>query len=186
MKQIKILPNGGFVKVDLDKLVRIKDQLNKQYITRVGIIGSKTNRLVVEENETHAQYKKRVNDNLKSGHPLEGAELTNAEIGYVHEFGIGKMPRRSFLEMPLNLKIPDYYKTLGDKFLKAINEGNIRKMYVDLGIKAEGIIQDAFSSSGYGNWQANAPETIEKKGSSRPLIDTAQLRKSISSDVITK
>lgn len=37
-----------------------------------------------------------------------------------------------------------------------------------------------------GNWKANAPSTIARKGSSRPLIDTAQMINSVSHKVVLK
>lgn len=194
MDKIKTLSNGNYIKLNIDKLLKVREEFSKNYVTRVGIIGSKTNRLAQAPDETHKQYKARTKLTLKAKfnhgevRAEQAGELTNAEIGFIHENGSQalRIPRRSFLEMPLNLKIPDYYAKLGPQLMRAINDGNIRKMYVDLGIKGEQIVQQAFASRGFGQWAPNAPYTIQKKKSSQPLIDTAQLRKSISSDVVTR
>jgi hypothetical protein len=82
--------------------------------------------------------------------------------------------------MPLTLKMPEYYKTFGNQLMKAIDEGNLKPVFTDLGIKGEQIVQLAFATKGFGQWYQN-PKT--GKGS---LIDTAQLRRSITSDVQTK
>ena len=40
-------------------------------------------------------------------------------------------------------------------------------------------IQMAFASWGFGQWAPDTVATVERKGSNTPLIDTAQLRRSI-------
>ena len=82
--------------------------------------------------------------------------------------------------MPLTLKMPSYAKTFGTQLLKAIEEGNLKPVFVNLGIKGEQVVQMAFATKGFGQWWQN-PKT--GRGS---LIDTAQLRRSITSDVVTK
>lgn len=177
--------------INLDKLFKIKNELSKGYITRVGVLGSKTNRLANDSDESHKTYKKRVTASLKSSPTVsegEKGELTNAEIGMMQEFGVfsRQIPRRSFLEMPLQMKLPAYAPTFAKNLLQALEQGDIQPAYVNLGIKAEAIVQDAFATRGFGEWAPNAASTIARKGSSQPLIDTAQLRKSISSDVIVR
>jgi hypothetical protein len=98
--------------------------------------------------------------------------------------------RRSFLETPLILKSGDLMEarqTLWDTFIsKEQTPARLRIVYVKLGEIAENIIQGAFESGGYGTWDKNSDRTIKEKGSSRPLIDSGQLRDSITSDVVTR
>lgn len=47
-----------------------------------------------------------------------------------------------------------------------------------LGMFAQNVVKDWFTDPANG-WTPNAPETIKKKKSDRPLIDTGQLRRSI-------
>lgn len=144
----------------MTKLMQLKSMLSQKMVTRVGVLGSK--------NVRNASNK---------------STLTNAEIGLAHEFGVvsRNLPRRSFLEMPLQLKMPEYYKHVWPSLLKAIESGNIQKAYKDLGIKGEQVVQLAFGTSGYGTWENSRVDnrTIN-------LIDTAQLSQSITSDVVTK
>ena len=165
------------VSLNLSKLESIQRQLGRRIVAEVGIMGDKNAR---QETTTNKKGK-HVTGKLPSS-------KTNAEIGLVHEKGSfsSNIPRRSFLEMPLKQKLPQVMRTVGNKLLEGISATNILVAYQKLGIIAEGIVLGAFNSSGYGQWEPNRPSTIARKGSSRPLIDTAQLRKSISSRVATK
>lgn len=188
MKHIKTIGRNTKITFDIDKLIRVKEEFAKKYVARVGVLGQKTNRIPMITGESHEQYKARVRKLSKNSSALKNQEKTNAEIGLIHELGSlsDHIPRRSFLEMPLTLKMPSYSKAFGDQIMKAIDTGNIKPAYVNLGIKGEQVVQLAFASSGYGQWDPNAESTVNKKGSSSPLIDTAQLRRSITSDVTNK
>ena len=88
------------IKADLsgvDKLIR---SLKGEYVLRVGLIGSKGT----------------------GQHDGESGK-TNAEIGTFHEFGTGKMPRRSFLEDSLKFKLNAngvVFKTLKKEVFKKL------------------------------------------------------------------
>lgn len=157
------------VTLNIDKIKKMQEEMGKKYVTRVGILGQKTNRSL---------------NNSQGNKP----EKTNAEIGLIQEMGSVSLniPRRSFLQMPLDLKMPQETKYFGDQLMKAIEDGNLKPVYVNLGIKGEQIVQNAFASRGFGFWADNAPLTIAIKGSEEPLIDTGQLRRSITSDVVQK
>lgn len=188
MKQTKSIGRNVKITFDIEKLLAIRSEMRKKYIARVGVLGQKTNRAPMEAGESHESYKARVQKLKKSGAVPESDSKTNADIGLVHEMGSRSMhiPRRSFLEMPLTLKMPEYAATFGAQLMKAIDAGNIKPAFTLLGIKGEQVVQLAFASRGFGVWPANAPSTISRKGSSQPLIDTAQLRRSITSDVVTQ
>jgi hypothetical protein len=177
--------SGNFVQVGLrtERLENFLAVLQERYITRVGILGNKQDR------------SKAISNKRKTGRrPGNTPEsMTNAEIGLIMEKGSLSMriPRRSFLEMPLILKSNELSKAkrnILDAFQedKVKSESAVREAYKKLGMIAENIIQRAFTSSGYGRWAPNKPSTIRRKHSSMPLIDTAQLRKSITSDVVKK
>jgi len=53
-----------------------------------------------------------------------------------------------------------------------------------LGMLGEDVVEEAFNTGGFGQWPALAPETIRRKRSARILIETTQLRKSVSSRVV--
>lgn len=155
------------VRVNIKGLKNLAKALGDDYRIRVGIMGSKATR-----------------KNGKGG-------LTNAEIGFINEFGkmTGKrrIPPRSFLNMPLRLYLADYLlekKAFSQKEIdKAVKNGTLFDLAKKVGIVAEEVIQEAFATRGFGNWKENRPSTIKKKGSDSPLIDTGELRRSITSEV---
>lgn len=117
----------------------------------------------------------------------EDGSVTNAEIGIIQEYGSvsRKIPPRSFLRMPILAKKNQLINqaTTGDTRKKLLS-GDIKGALTNIGYIAEEIIDDAFKSSGFGAWPANSPITTAKKGSSKPLIDTGQLRRAITSKVV--
>lgn len=188
MKQTRSIGRHVKITFDIEKLLAIRAELKKRYVARVGVLGQKTNRAPMQAGESHEQYKARVNKLRKQNLLPENDDQTNADIGLLHEMGSASrhIPRRSFLEMPLTMKMPEYAGRFGKDLSRGLDEGNIRPAFVRLGIKGEQVVQLAFASRGFGVWPANAPLTVARKGSSQPLIDTAQLRRSITSDVVTK
>ena len=107
MKQIKSIGKDIKVTLDIEKLLKIREQLSLKLASRVGILGSKTNRIPMITGESHERYKLRVKKLMKDKpSQAENEGQTNADIGLAHEMGVisKHIPRRSFLEMPLQLK----------------------------------------------------------------------------------
>ena len=102
------------------------------------------------------------------------------KVGARHEYGSGSLPRRSFLRTPFIVKEKDIENILLAMFKRVAENGlDAEKALSIVGVKAVNISQDAFTSKGYGSWQALDPQTIKAKGSSQILIDTGTLRGSI-------
>lgn len=157
------------IKLNLDgmgHLARLLKKAGATYI-KVGVLGSTAHRTKGKQN--------------------------NAEIGFIQEFGRMENPRilaRSFLRMPLKTHLRqeiEHSKTFNEQSIeRAIADGNAKKMAKKLGILAEKIVLESFETSGDGKWAPNAPYTVAMKGSDKPLIDTGELRKSITSQVVEK
>lgn len=112
---------------------------------------------------------------------------SNATVGLTQEFGsvTKNIPARSFIRMPLDQKRDAIKKALAEEGGAVINGDITATQAMErIGIEAEGIVSDAFETGGYGQWEANSPKTIASKGSAKPLIDTGELAKSISSKVV--
>lgn len=109
---------------------------------------------------------------------------TNPEIAAKHEFGIG-VPKRSMLRMPLHLhgdKVLKDAQSDAKSNLKTVSKNpkaTAKRLLARVGAGAYNVVSEAFATGGYGNWKPNAPSTIALKGSSAPLIDTAQLRQAV-------
>ena len=144
----------------LEKFKGLEKALKKKNVyTKVGILADKVTRLEPE------------NDNVT--------------LGLIHEFGspTQKIPARSFLRMPIITKAKQITKMMSknkELYEKEISKGNILKIFQDLGIYCEQIIQNAFETKGFGTWR---DKKIVKDGKDMPLIDTGQLRRSITSEV---
>ena len=162
---------------NLRKMDAFMRGMDKHYMVQVGIFGDKNPRGVAI---------KKVKGKLRSKYGNQDSGLTNADIGAIHEFGsfTRHIPARSFLRMPINLKTKEIIQQASQGATKLISEGNLMKVMMRLGIAAENAIQQAFASRGFGTWKLDAESTRKRKGSDAPLIDTAQLRRSIASRVV--
>ena len=130
-----------------DGLKNLIATLKKDYFVRVGIIGSKAS---------------------KTEH--KGSNLTNAELGTIHEFGSkdGRHPpRRSFLEDSLKFKLK-----FNDESLKALRQSLFKNLFVkgapqqflaELGAKCLLIIEEGFATNGFGMWKPLSMPVFNKR-----------------------
>lgn len=112
-------------------------------------------------------------------HPT--AEATVAEIGFWNEFGTVTIPERSFMRSTVQEEKKAII-SLQRKLLKSISQG---KMDI---VKALGILGEFLSDKITQKIVSlreppNKPATIKAKGSSNPLVDTGQLKNSITYEV---
>lgn len=135
----------------LDSLIKDLDQDLK---VKVGVLTSTANRADSSEN--------------------------NAEVGVIHEFGVigdDRFPERSFLRMPL-------YGYLGKAISKmSINPFtlNVKTFLASVGGEAVKIIQNAFASHGFGEWEISQRAMLD---GGLTLVDTGQLEESITYEVV--
>ena len=157
------------VRVDLTGLNNLIKAADNQYLVRVGILGSKP------------RSKAKGKDEKKD-------PPTNAERGLAHEKGVKSrhLPRRSWLQVPLEDHLPEEFVKNGPRARTLILVGQTIKAYQDLQGICERIIQKGFETGGYGKWAPLTEATIARKKSSQILIDTAQLRRSVTSEVVAK
>ena len=105
---------------------------------------------------------------------VEGSDNFNlASLGAVLEFGNEHIPSRPFLRQTL-AENQEKYTAL---FVKLFESGvSIEQIYEQIALIAQGDVQQNIAN---GKWTANAPSTIKRKKSSKPLIDTGKLRQSV-------
>lgn len=159
MKQTKI-------SINLDGLEEMRKGIGDLYRARVGILG---------------QYAARTGETEQS--------INNATLGLIQMYGsvTNKIPPRDFLVMPIERKRRELLKVLGSSTARAaFAQKDFKRLFMIIGATAAGFVDEAFASAGFGTWAPNKPATVARKGSSAPLIDTAELRKSISFDVVSK
>lgn len=106
-----------------------------------------------------------------------GEQRSQAEIAAWQEFGTPDIPARPFLRAALeaNLRRLREIKT---RLLQRLYDGHLTPAtaLAALGEAHEAQVKAKLTA---GPWTPNAPSTVARKGSSRPLIDTGQLRASI-------
>jgi hypothetical protein len=119
-------------------------------------------------------------DTLEMGGYNSGSNRAPVDVLTValyNEYGTSNMPSRPFIRQTLE-KNSDYII----RFIAAqVNDMYVRKKSVEevvaaIGVLGVGLIQKEIISGGF---DANAPSTIKKKGSSKPLIDTGRMRQSV-------
>lgn len=110
---------------------------------------------------------------------------SNAAIGMSHEMGVSDMPIRSFLRIPLAEHMGEYLSDAGladDQVVnRVIKEGNLIPWMEKVMITAEVVVQDGFASGGFGRWK---PSLMAHKKVQQTLVETQQLRNSITSEVV--
>lgn len=118
-----------------------------------------------------------------------GDSLTLVEIGAIHEFGApnANIPQRSFLRVPLQANAGKIFKTI-EKDLK-IKNMNPKQALGRLGAAGQAVVLESFKTQNDGAWQDLKSSTKNQRkkgkgtGDDKPLVDTGQLRRSITFEV---
>jgi hypothetical protein len=114
------------------------------------------------------------------GFPASAKELdgtSTAFIAAVHEFGSEHVPERSFMRTSLEAN-RNKRKALNEQNLKKVLNGGITidAALGQLGLMASSDIKEQIKN---GSFAPLKEATIKRKGSSKPLIDTGQMRQSV-------
>ena len=112
-------------------------------------------------------------------HAEEGSEL--AIIAASQEFGTDSIPERSFLRATLDEQDGAYREATADAIRSVLDGKRSAKVALErLGLR---VVRDVQGKIRSGIDPALAPSTIDKKRSSKPLIDTGRLLRSITYQV---
>lgn len=112
----------------------------------------------------------------------DGEGIGNVRLASVHEFGAGNVPERSFLRSTVR-EHREKYTAILDKVTRGVADGKIDMLQglALLGEKVASDVKRRIEADKLGVPLADA--TIARKGSSVPLIDTGQLKNSITYEV---
>lgn len=112
----------------------------------------------------------------KSGKPVVSS-LSTKQIGAIHEYGLGGMPKRSFIEMPLKTKLPEIFRWIN---FYSHTYKSLEELFERIAQMAYDEIMLAFETNGYGKWKKLSPLYKKITGRTEPaLIDTGILKDSI-------
>lgn len=103
-----------------------------------------------------------------------GADLV--EIAAYNEYGTSDTPARPFMQQSWENHQEELQQLCQQAYNIVLNGGTAEEACKIVGVAGVGIIQKEIVE---GNFEPNAPSTIRKKGSDRPLIDTGQMRQSV-------
>lgn len=116
----------------------------------------------------------------------DGSTITNAELAVVNEFGSsdGHTPERSFIRAAFD-KNRSKYEAHAEKGTAAVYDGKLGvEQMVGLVAAEMAADQVALIVEGAGIPPPNAESTIARKGSSMPLVASAQMKNAITSAVV--
>lgn len=109
---------------------------------------------------------------------------TLAQVGAWNEFGSGNIPKRSFIGAWFDENLaPNQALARGLALMRLAGKLDYEKSLKVMIVRAVGGIQKRIAA---GISPANAASTIRRKKSSKPLINTGQLRSSISGKVVNE
>lgn len=114
-------------------------------------------------------------------------DIDNVDLGIIHEFGSETTPERSFLRMPLSEKMDEEIENSGllekSALEDAVKERSIIGIAQALATMAESVIAKAFATGGFGKWEQLKEKTMLRKEVKMILVESQQLRDSITSKV---
>lgn len=113
-----------------------------------------------------------------SPYPAEGGDepADLVDVAAYNEFGTSTIPPRPFMKQGIENHGDTISKVAEYEMKKVINGGNAGDALNMLGIAGKAAIQEEIAT---GIFAPNAPSTIRKKKSSRPLIDTGHMRQNV-------
>lgn len=104
----------------------------------------------------------------------EGTDMV--DIAMWNEMGTSGMPARPFMRQAVDNGRSDIAAFMAEQKDTILNGGSAENAFKQIGLFVKDIIQVTITE---GSFVPNAPSTIKKKGSSKPLIDTGRMRQSV-------
>jgi len=108
------------------------------------------------------------------------------EFGVYGGAGVPSVPARPFMRDTMKTRLKNIQKAALKFFIELANNpksGSVKETLEKLGLYTAGQIQDNITK---GKWTPNSPVTIKKKGSSKPLIDSGDMRGAVTAWVKKK
>jgi hypothetical protein len=122
----------------------------------------------------------------KGGARSVGDDLTLVELAAIHEFGspAANIPERSFIRRTFYERVPNELRVVCGRIAKAITLGAMgaRQGMNTLGAWAAAQVKNTITQTDIP--PPLASETVNRKGSSKPLVDTGQMLNAISWEVV--
>lgn len=108
----------------------------------------------------------------------DDGEIDNVGLGVIHEFGAGDIPERSFLRSAWDQNVRRKYLPLLERESRKVVDGASTPKKA-LGLVGEVAVADVVNGINAGIPPPLKPATVARKGSTKPLIVSGQLKGSI-------
>lgn len=128
------------------------------------------------ENLLRELAEKEVRIGFQKGAATEDDGTDICDVAMWNELGTVNIPSRPFLRNSVDEnenKIKSFLKSKKNDIVNGVSAEQILK---EIGLFQKNLIQEKITE---GDFTPNAPSTIKKKGSSKPLIDTGRMRQSV-------
>ena len=114
----------------------------------------------------------------------EGSAVDITEVVMWNEMGTSKSPSRPFMRKSVDNNASTVNKMCKMQLaLLASGSASAHTVLQNIGVMQKGLIQNEISRGGFA---ANAPATIRKKKSAKPLIDSSLMRQSVNFKITGK
>lgn len=126
----------------------------------------------------------RVKIGFQQGKEQEDDGTDLCDIALWNELGTSSIPSRPFMRDAVDKHRDEIDKFLDQQFsLLAKGKTNAEMMMKSIGVFVKGLVQQEIVD---GTFEPNAPSTIKRKKSDKPLIDTGKMRQSVNFVVVDK
>lgn len=119
---------------------------------------------------------KRVFVGFQAGKVTDDRGVDMAQIAAFNELGTSDIPARPFLRKTMEDSEDDIRAFCEERVQGIVEGGTAEDALKQLGVYGKSLIQAKIKD---GTWKPNAPSTIKKKKSDKPLIDTGRMRQSV-------
>lgn len=121
----------------------------------------------------------RGKEGVGNAHYESGASIV--QVALWNNFGTENIPRRPFMELAAANMQPRY-REMCRQAVKRLNAGeiNIETLLKAGGQMGEAEVRNAIDEGG---WNPNSPQTMARKGSQVPLIDSGDMRKCVTHQI---
>lgn len=120
--------------------------------------------------------KMSVHVGYQAGEATSDDGVDMCDIAMWNELGTESTPARPFLRKSMDENGEKIGAFCQSEIQKVAQGGTAQSALEALGVFGKGLVQEKIST---GDFEPNAPSTIRKKGSDKPLIDTGRLRQSV-------
>lgn len=126
----------------------------------------------------------RVKIGFQQGKEQEDDGTDLCDIALWNELGTSSIPSRPFMRDAVDKHRDEIDKFLDQQFsLLAKGKTTAEMMMKSIGVFVKGLVQQEIVD---GTFEPNAPSTIKRKKSDKPLIDTGKMRQSVNFVVVDK